>query len=88
MTLSILGHLFVLLAVVCSALIMLHAFQRSVGTGFMVLCLPPYLLYYSFSQFEHRRKGLILAGFLGGFVLGVTLRAFGLSASMSAAVPR
>jgi hypothetical protein len=87
MTLSILGHLFVLLSVVCSALVLLHAFQRSVGTGFMVLCLPPYLLYYSFSQFEHRRKGLILAGFFGGFVLGVALRAFGLSPAVSPVLP-
>jgi len=87
MTLSILGHLFVLLAVVCYALILLHAFQRSVGTGFMALCLPPYFVYYAFSQFEHRRKGLILAGFLGLFVLGVVLRAFGLSQAVSGAHP-
>ena len=79
MTLTVLGQLVFLLGVVCYAFILLHAFQRSVGTGFIALCLPPYLVYYSFSQFEHRRKGLILAGFFGGFVLGIVLRGAGLS---------
>ena len=75
MTLAVLGLLLNLMSVVCYAFVLLHAFQRSVGTGFMVLCIPFYFLYYGFSQFEHRRKGLILAGALGGFVLGVVLRA-------------
>ena len=81
MTLVVLGLLFILLSVVCYALVLLHAFQRSVGTGFMVLCVPFYFLFYGFSQFEHRHKGLILAGALGGFVLGVVLRAMAVQLS-------
>jgi benzodiazapine receptor len=74
MPLAVLGLLFTLLAVVCFAFVLLHAFQRSVGTGFMVLCLPCYNVYYGFSQFEHARKGFILAGWLGGMGLGIALR--------------
>lgn len=67
------------LSVACFVPVLVHAFQRSVGTGVIVLCLPVYTLYYGFSQFEHPRKGLVLAGWLGAFVLGVVLRVVGLS---------
>ncbi len=78
--LVVLALLLQLLAVVSFVPVLVHAFQRSIGTGFMVLCLPVYTLYYAFSQFEHRRKGLVLAGWLGAFVLGVVFRVVGLSA--------
>lgn len=74
MALSVLGLLLIFLSVVSYALVLVHAFQRSIGTGFIVLCLPIYNVYYGFSQFEHRRKGLVLAGWLGAGVLGITLR--------------
>jgi translocator protein len=56
-------------------LVLLHAFRRSLGTGFMVLCIPCYQVYYGFSQFEHPRKGLVLAVWIGAGVLGIVLRA-------------
>ncbi len=74
MVLSVLGVFFTLVCVVCMAMVLLHAFHRSIGTGLMVLFLPPYLVIYGFTQFEHRLKGLILAGYLGGGVLGVVFR--------------
>lgn len=76
---TVLGLVLTFLSVPCYAIILVHAFHRSVGTGFMVLCLPLYTLYYGFSQFEHRQKGLVLAGWLGCLVLGVTLRVLGAS---------
>ena len=78
MPLALLGLAFQLLAVTCFVFVLLHAFQRSVGTGFMVLLIPPVCLIYGFTQFEHRRKGLILAGWMGGFVVAVVLRSLGL----------
>lgn len=75
--LSVLGLLLQLVAVVCFVPVLVHAFQRSIGTGVIVLCLPFYTLYYAFSQFEHRKKGLVLAGWLGAFVLGVVFRFVG-----------
>lgn len=77
MALTLLGHLAIFVSVGCFALVLLHAFQRSVGTGFMVLCIPVYNLYYGLTQFEHARRGLILAGWMGLFVVGVMLRALG-----------
>ena len=83
MALVVLGQLLVLVAVGCFVLVLVHAFQRSVGTGFMVLCIPVYNIVYGFSQFEHRLKGLILAGWLGGLVLGVLFRVLGLAMGAS-----
>ncbi|MFL5318707.1 MAG: hypothetical protein ACJ790_03555 [Myxococcaceae bacterium] len=53
--------------------IVIHAFQRSVGTGFLVMLIPFYLLWYAFSQFEHPQKGIILAAFFGAGMLSVIL---------------
>jgi hypothetical protein len=72
-SLSLLGILVQALAVACFVPVLLHAFRRSLGTGFMVLCLPVYTPYYAFSQFEHRYKGALVAGWLGGLGLGVVL---------------
>ena len=63
--------------VACFALVLRHALARSLGTGVMVLCIPLYNFYYGFTQFEHPRKGPILAGWLGGVGLGVALLAVG-----------
>lgn len=69
----------IVLAAGCFAVVVAHAFRRSLGTGVMVLLIPPYHFVYGFSQFEHRYKGPILAGWMGGLVLGVVLRAVALS---------
>jgi translocator protein len=66
-----------LLSLGCAVLILKHAFGMSVGTGFMVLCIPCFIFYYAFSQFEHRFKGAIVAGFIGGWVLTLALELAG-----------
>jgi translocator protein len=81
MVLSAVGLLLIFVSVLCYAVVLVHAFSRSVGSGFMVLCLPVYNIYYAFSQFEHRHKGLVVAGWLGLFVIGVVLRVVGVSLS-------
>lgn len=81
--LSVLGVFFTVVCAVCMAMVLLHAFHRSVGTGLMVLFLPPYLVIYGFTQFEHRLKGLILAGYACGGLLGITLRLLDVSRSMA-----
>ena len=57
------------ITLVCAVFLLIHAFRRSLGTGMMVLLVPCYMLVYAFSQFEHPRKNLILAGFFGSTVL-------------------
>ncbi|QSQ20856.1 hypothetical protein JY651_37360 [Pyxidicoccus parkwayensis] len=84
-----LAILFGLVALVCAVILLIHAFRRSVGTGVMVLLIPCYVLFYAFSQFEHPRKGLIVAGFMACTVLAAVflgLGAHGLS-ELSSHVP-
>jgi len=76
---NLLGVVLQFVAVICWVFIFAHAFQRSLGTGVMVLLIPIYNVVYAFTQFEHRRKGLILAGAIGGLMLSVVLRTFGLA---------
>lgn len=71
------GLLFGLMSTVCWAFIVLHAFRRSVGTGVMVLFVPCFIFYYAFGQFEHPRKGVLVAGFIGGLLLSLTLPMLG-----------
>ncbi len=75
--LNLLGLLFCSVGLICAGTISIHAFRRSLGTGFMVLCIPCYNFYYAFSQFEHPRKGLIIAGLFGALGLGAALLAIG-----------
>lgn len=75
MILMALGLLLTAVGLVCSIFVLIHAFKRSIGTGVMVLCVPCYTLYYGFSQFEHPRKGLILAGYIGCVTLGGFIQA-------------
>ncbi len=72
-----LAALFGLVTLVCTAFLLVHAFRRSVGTGMMVLLIPCYLPFYAFSQFEHPRKNLILAGFFGCSLLAAVLLGVG-----------
>ena len=75
-----LAALFGLVTLLCAVLLVVHAFRRSVGTGMMVLLIPFYILFYAFSQFEHPRKNLIVAGFFAGSLLSAVLLGLGLHA--------
>ncbi len=77
MALILVGLTLQLVSVGCWVLIFAHAFQRSLGTGVMVLLIPIYNVVYAFTQFEHRRKGLVLAGAIGALGLSVALRITG-----------
>ena len=72
-----LAALFGIITFVCAIFLLIHAFRRSVGTGMMVLLIPFYILFYAFSQFEHPRKNLILAGFFGCSVLAAVFLGLG-----------
>lgn len=64
------GMVFALVGMVCNVLILIHAFQSSTGEGFLCLCVPCYILYYMFTKFEHPQKVAIIAGALGGGIIG------------------
>jgi len=70
MVLMILGVLVWLAGMVCWIVILVHAFKASIAQGFLTLCVPLYVFYYAFAKFKSEKKGLILAGLLGGLILG------------------
>ena len=75
----------VTVSLACFSLVVRDAFRLGVGPGVMVLLIPGYNVYFAFAQFHHRRKGLILAGWLGLLGLAVMLRVVALSLATAAA---
>ena len=68
MIFTMLGALFSLVSFVASIFILIDAFQKSVGKGFMVLCIPCYILYYVFGsgEFQHPKRQQIITAWLIG----------------------
>lgn len=62
-----------------ASFILIHAFQQSVGKGFMVLCIPCYILYYLHTEFQHEKKSMIMLGFYGGLIGTVLLIVLGVA---------
>jgi translocator protein len=77
MSLLLSGSVFALVSLVCAFFIVAHAFGRSVGTGVMVLCIPCFVVYYAFSQFEHRLKSWIVGTWLASVMLAAVFIAVG-----------
>jgi benzodiazapine receptor len=78
-----LGGLLGLAALVCWVIVLIAAFKKDTKTGILSFILAPYALYFAFTKFEHQKKGLILAGWIGGFILCFVLQSVG--GSMAAA---
>ena len=74
MVLTYISYFFMVVGFVPFAFILRHAFVSSTGQGFLCLCAPGYVIWYAFARFSHRRKPLIVALFLVGFALAVTLQ--------------
>ena len=72
--LSIVGLILVLASAVCSIIILIAAFKENVTTGLLSLCIPFYILYFAFARFESDKKGLIIAIWLGGGIIGNIIR--------------
>ena len=83
MALVYVGYLFALIGFVGAVIILIHAFKTSVGQGFLCLCVPFYILYYAFAKFQHPKKGLIIALFLGGTIIGGVLQQVGAAMAVS-----
>lgn len=67
------GGIFSLVSFAASLFILVDAFKASVGEGFLCLCVPCYILYYGFSKFDHPKKGLIIAAWIGCSIVGQVL---------------
>jgi hypothetical protein len=68
MIFSLLSMLFSLVSFVAGIFIIIDAFQKSVGKGFMVLCIPCYVFYYVFgsNEFQHPKRQQIITAWLIG----------------------
>jgi len=73
---SILAILFSLVTFAASIFIIIDAFQKSVGKGFMVLCIPCYILYYVFGtqEFQHPKRQQIITVWLIGIGGNILMR--------------
>ncbi|MDY7229181.1 hypothetical protein [Hyalangium rubrum] len=65
---AVLGLVCGLIGLVSSIFILIDAFQKSVGKGFMVLCIPCYIIYYIANEFDHPKKQLIITGWAIGVI--------------------
>lgn len=77
MVMVVIGGICSIVALVCSIIVLIHAFQNTVWKGVLGLFCGIYLLIYGFTEFESDKKGLILAGMLGAGILGSLLTNFG-----------
>lgn len=62
-----------LVGLAAAIIVLIHAFQASVGQGLLCLCVPFYIIYYVFARFEHEKKNLIIAALLGSWILAILL---------------
>jgi hypothetical protein len=72
-----------LVAFVCTIIILVHAFSKGgVAQGLLSLFIPFYIFYYAFARFEHEKRGMILAVWIGAFILQVCLVVFGVGTAV------
>ena len=62
---------------VATIFILINAFQKSVGTGFMVLCIPCYLLYYLHTEYDGENKELWMGIIYAGIAMNLLARLVG-----------
>jgi len=79
---EMLAGLLNLVGLICSIIILIHAFKASVGQGFLCLCIPFYVLYYAFARFEHPKKNLILIVWLASFIVGGAMYSMSVGSSL------
>lgn len=80
---EMLAGLLNLVGLVCGIIILIHAFKASVGQGFLCLCLPFYVLYYAFARFQHPKKNLIIAVWLGCLIVGGAIYSMSAGSALS-----
>lgn len=74
----VLGILGTVLGLVGALIILTAAFRNDgVGTGFLCLCIPFYILYYAAARYTSERKAIVLAIYFGGLLLQVVAQILG-----------
>lgn len=78
------GGLFMLIGFIFWVIVLINAFKTDTTQGILSLCIFPYMLYWVFAKFTHPKKGLIIAGLLGGYIIGYGCYFAGVSMAASA----
>ncbi|MCA8994367.1 MAG: hypothetical protein KDA88_20485 [Planctomycetaceae bacterium] len=73
--LLILALVCALASFVCAIIILIAAFKEGLAQGLLCLCIPFYVLYFAVAKFQHEKKGLIIAGWIGGAIIANVLSA-------------
>jgi hypothetical protein len=71
--LMVLGGAACIASSVCAIIVLIDAFSNEVWKGILGLFCGLYLLIYAFTEYQGNNKGLILAGWLLGGVVGFIL---------------
>lgn len=72
------GALFGLAGFVGAVLIIIDAFKKEgAGKGMLCFCCFPYTIYYAFTKFDHPKKSMIIALWLGGSIVGGVFQGIG-----------
>lgn len=79
-----LGGLFYLVGFVFWVIVIINAFKTDTTQGILCLCVPFYILYWGFAKFTHPKKGMIMGGLVGGWILGMILYFVSMSMMVSA----
>lgn len=83
--LVILGWILTLGSLVGWIIILIDAFKNAVWKGILGFFCGLYLLYYAFTEFQHEKKGMIIAAWLIPLILGYALMFMGGAAAVAAA---
>lgn len=73
----ILGILCYLASLVCSIIILIHAFQNAIWKGIVSLLCGLFFIYYALVEFQHDKKwaivaGSLLSGLVGAIFMGMS----------------
>lgn len=63
---------------VCTVIMLIAAFKRSVGTGFLSLCVPFWIYFFAFKQYQSPKKKVVISIWLAAhvlYIIGVVLAA-------------
>lgn len=55
--------------IVFSIIILIAAFKKSIGTGFLSLCIPFYIYFFAFARYQSPKKKIIISIWLAAHVL-------------------
>ena len=67
--------------------LLVAAFKRSVGTGFLTLCVPFYIFYFMFAQYQSPKKKMVITVWFVSLVLYIIGAVINTKAQMGALAP-